>query len=92
MVNKWDTQYQAYFNKLDKIAKQYINTIFLISAGPLSEVFIHKLYLVNPQNKYIDVGSSIDKYVKNKVTRDYQTNTYDNTKYIQPMPINIKKL
>ena len=91
LVNKWDSEYIKYFNKLDKLANQYINTIFLISAGPLSEVFIHKLYLVNPQNIYIDVGSSIDKYVKNKVTRDYQTNTYDTTKYIEPMPINIKK-
>ena len=48
--------------------------LFLISAGPLSEIIIYKLYKLNPNNIYLDVGSSIDIYVKNKETRPYMKN------------------
>ncbi len=46
--------------------------IYLISAGPLSEIIIHWMYEANPTNTYIDVGSAIDEFTKGKVTRGYQ--------------------
>ena len=72
LVNEWDTKYKEYFNIMKKLGKKYTNTLFLISAGPLSEVFIHRLYLTNPNNIYIDAGSSIDMFTKNRHTREYQ--------------------
>lgn len=87
LVNNWDNEYKNYFNMLEKIAKKYTNMLFLISAGPLSEVFIYKLYKANPNNIYLDVGSSIDTYVKNKQTRPYMkdSNLINNT--IMNLPI-----
>jgi len=44
--------------------------VYCFSAGMCSNVFIHKLWLENPKNTYIDVGSVFDPYVGRK-TRDY---------------------
>ena len=71
---------------MKEFGKKYTNTLFLISAGPLSEVFIHKLYLSNPNNIYIDVGSSIDMFTKNIYTREYQFKRSENT-IIKDLPI-----
>lgn len=58
------------------------NRLFLISAGPLSEIFIHKMFLNNEENCYLDVGSSIDVLIHRKITRPYQIsgNYYSNKK------------
>ena len=65
----------------------YTNMLFLLSAGPLSEVFIYKLYKSNPNNIYLDVGSSIDTYVKNKQTRPYMKDNNLNNNSIINLPI-----
>jgi hypothetical protein len=56
---------------IDSIASQHTDTLFLVSAGPLSEAIIHRLYSKNPNNRYIDVGSSLDEIVHGKKTRPY---------------------
>ena len=61
--------------------------LFLISAGPLSEVFIHKLYKSNPNNIYIDVGSSIDPYIKNRLSRPYMKNENMFNKNVLDLPL-----
>ena len=38
------------------LAKQYEDTLFFVSAGPLSEIIISKMYKTNPNNTYVDVG------------------------------------
>jgi hypothetical protein len=78
LVNMWDTKYQEYFDIMETLGKKYMGTLFLISAGPISCIFIQKLYQANPNNTYIDVGSSIDMYTKNTYTREYQYNTTNN--------------
>ena len=57
---------------LEKIAKNYNNKLFLISAGPLSEIIIDNLFSKNINNTYIDVGSSIDIFTHKNNTRPYQ--------------------
>jgi hypothetical protein len=47
------------------------NQLFFISCGPVSEIIIHKLYQNNPNNAYIDVGSSLDELVHGRQTRPY---------------------
>jgi len=74
LVNIWDTKYQEYFDIMEALGKKYSGTLFLISAGPISCIFIQKLYESNPNNTYVDVGSSIDMYTKNTYTREYQYN------------------
>ena len=86
LVNDWDNKYNEYFTIMKEFGKKYTNTLFLISAGPLSEVFIHQLYLSNPNNIYLDVGSSIDMFTKNRYTREYQTKRSENT-LVKDLPI-----
>lgn len=70
-VNFWESQKESYFNELSKFVSQTKNTLFLISAGPMSEPIIDFLWNLNKTNRYIDVGSSLDEYTKNKITRPY---------------------
>jgi hypothetical protein len=61
---------------------QVENKTFFVSAGPVSEILIHKMYSSNPNNQYIDVGSSIDEFVHGRITRPYMnpTSQYANEK------------
>jgi hypothetical protein len=65
---------------LKKLSKDYNNKLFLISAGPLSEIIIDNLYNENKNNTYIDVGSSIDIFTHKHNTRPYQTNNSQDNK------------
>lgn len=62
---------------LNEISKER-NQLFFISCGPVSEIMIDKLYTNNPNNTYVDVGSSIDEFVHGYKTRPYMN---DNTVY-----------
>ena len=79
LVNNWDSEYEKYFEAVSKLAKSYTNLLFFISAGPLANIFIHRMYLENPNNTYIDSGSSIDLLTKGVITREYQ---YKSNAYI----------
>ena len=70
-VSEWDTEGR-------KLVKQIINDygnkndlLYVFSAGPLSEPIISELFRNNPNNCYIDFGSSIDRYIHGKDTRPY---------------------
>lgn len=52
--------------------------LYVVSAGPMSEPIIMNLYENNPNNCYIDFGSSIDKYIHENQTRPYMD---ENTPY-----------
>lgn len=54
------------------------NQTFFISCGPISEILIHRMYTTNPNNQYIDVGSSIDEFVHGVKTRPYM---HSNSQY-----------
>lgn len=67
-----------YIQQLTNYTSQVENKTFFISAGPVSEILIHEMYKSNPNNQYIDVGSSIDEFVHLKMTRPYMN---PNTEY-----------
>ena len=50
---------------------QIQNQTILVSAGPISEILIHYMFSANPNNQYIDVGSSIDEFTHGYKTRPY---------------------
>jgi hypothetical protein len=58
--------------------KDVNNELFIISAGPLSEIIIDILWKINPTNQYIDVGSSISEFVHGKPIREF---AYEWSKY-----------
>jgi len=45
--------------------------IVLVAGGVWANVFIYNLYLRNPNNIYIDVGSTYDPFLFDKYTRQY---------------------
>lgn len=53
---------------VDAIKNQKFNdTLFLFSCGPLGNILAHQLHQHNPNNTYIDVGSTVDKWLNNDV-------------------------
>ena len=59
--NAWKTHNKFVDEILDYAEKtQPKNTLFLFSAGPLSNIAIHKLHQHHPDNTYIDIGSAFD--------------------------------
>lgn len=74
-INFWEVNGDEYIKKLIEKYSTLSNQLFYISCGPISEIIIHKLYEANPNNTYIDVGSSIDEFVHGRVTRPYMNPT-----------------
>ena len=45
--------------------------VFLVAAGALSEILVHKMFQRNPNNCYVDIGSALDLWTFGKATRPY---------------------
>jgi hypothetical protein len=73
-VEFWEISGDSFIEMLINEIGEKQNGLFFISCGPVSEIIIHKLYINNPNNSYIDVGSSIDEFVHGKKTRPYMDN------------------
>lgn len=69
-VNFWENNKIKFLGELERLTKYY-NTLFFISAGPMSEVIIDFLWRNNKSNRYVDVGSSLDEFSKGRKTRPY---------------------
>jgi hypothetical protein len=50
-------------NLLKEKATQSDNQLFLFSGGPLGNILAHQLHLVNKNNTYLDIGSTINPWV-----------------------------
>ena len=70
-INFWENNNKYFMDELLEKFKDKVNELFFISCGPVSEIIIHNLYTNNPNNSYIDVGSSIDEFVHGYKTRPY---------------------
>jgi hypothetical protein len=70
-INFWDKHGDDFLKNIVKKYGNFKNKLFFISCGPISEIIIHELYKNNPENSYIDVGSSIDEFVHGRPTRPY---------------------
>jgi len=70
-VNFWEENADVFLGRARSLAAGYSGETFFVSAGPASEVLVHEMFLVNPSNQYIDVGSSLDEFVHGRKTRPY---------------------
>lgn len=76
-VNYYENNYEDFNIELKNRFKDVNNTLFFVSAGPLSEIIINEIWTLNKTNRLIDVGSSLDLFIHNKITRPYmETNSY----------------
>jgi hypothetical protein len=70
-ISYWEQNGDIYISEIVDYVSKLKNETFFISAGPISEILIHHMYLSNPNNQYIDVGSSIDEFTHGRKTRPY---------------------
>lgn len=73
LVNDWDTFGDQYLSNILEEIKKYKNKLFLFSGGPISKIIIANAWDQHPFNIYLDVGSSVDIYMKGSTNRFYTT-------------------
>ena len=76
----WEKNREYIRALLDLKGSTYKNTIFLFAVGPLSEILIHELWLVNSHNIMLDIGSSLDPILFKRKSRNYH---FDNGEFSQ---------
>ena len=67
----WENKAVDFIQTIKDETKDKQNLLFAVAAGPLSEPIIAELYKANPNNCYIDFGSSIDPFIHERSTRPY---------------------
>ena len=60
-------------DQLEKLAMGKNGELFLFCAGPLGNILAHRLHLVNPNNTYLDIGSTLNGYLLENPNRHYIT-------------------
>jgi hypothetical protein len=67
----WGVGYNAWVEDLDLISlisnKNYQDKLILFSCGPLGNILSQQLWERNQQNTYIDIGSTIDRWLNNDI-------------------------
>ncbi len=53
----------THIKEMSSLAAEEDGQLFLFSAGPLGNILAHKLHLVNPNNTYIDIGSTVNPWI-----------------------------
>jgi hypothetical protein len=53
---------REHLTHMTQLACEEDNQLFLFSAGPLGNILAHKLQLANPNNTYLDIGSTINPW------------------------------
>ena len=90
VIKLFSVGHAAYVNHLHIIdeMKKYIienkikNKLFLIAAGPFSNVLIYELFKLEKDNTYIDIGSALDNRLGFGITRAFLD--YKNPKNTHP--------
>jgi hypothetical protein len=59
---------------IEDLAKSVSGELFLFCAGPFGNMLAHRLHQANPNNTYMDIGSTLNGYLLENPNRDYLTN------------------
>jgi glycosyltransferase involved in cell wall biosynthesis len=70
-ISFWDDSAKEMIKNIIADYGEKNNLLYVVSAGPMSGPIIAELYKNNPNNCYIDFGSSIDIYYRGYVSRPY---------------------
>jgi len=71
LVNEWDSKGDEYLTTILTEIKKIKNRIVLFSGGPISKILISHAWNIHPYNIYLDVGSSLDSFMKGSSNRHY---------------------
>lgn len=77
LVNDWDNTGSEYLSNILLEIKKYRNKLFLISGGPISKIIISHAWNQHPYNIYLDIGSSLDFFMKGTSNRVYTIENSD---------------
>ncbi len=55
-----------HIDEMSEIALKENNQLFLFSCGPLGNILAHKLHIINKNNTYLDVGSTLNPWIVGK--------------------------
>lgn len=77
-VNEWDSIRDTFIESVLHFVSELNGELVCFSAGPLSKVLIPMCMEKYPQNTYIDVGSTLDIFMKGVTNREY---IYESQKY-----------
>jgi len=70
-MKAWQEPFLSHWISIgEKRAKETKGALFLFAGGPLGNILSYKLHKTNPDNTYIDIGSTISPWVVGK-NRDY---------------------
>jgi GT2 family glycosyltransferase/tetratricopeptide (TPR) repeat protein len=61
-TNAWRSDY-ALIERIQNATAQVTGALFLFSAGPMSNFLVHQLFRSNPNNTYLNVGSTLDPWL-----------------------------
>lgn len=70
-VKFFDTEFDALIRRIIAETGHEKNLLYVVSAGPLSNLIIAALYKNNPDNCYVDFGSATDLMTHERITRPY---------------------
>lgn len=70
-INFWNNNKLNIKTSLTNKFKDLNNPLVLVAAGPMSELIVDHLWTINPNGRYIDVGSALDEFIFGKQTRAY---------------------
>ena len=68
-----DTKSNEYIKLIEDLVIKSRNKIFLFSCGPIAKILVAKAWALHPYNIYLDVGSSLDLFLKGATNRNYIT-------------------
>jgi len=71
LVNNWGTEGDATIERILSIVTKKESHIFFFSCGPVAKILVAKAWAAHPKNIYVDVGSSLDLYLKGTTNRHY---------------------
>jgi len=63
-IGSWfSPELEIVIEDMKEVARSGNNNLFLFSSGPLGNILAHLLHLENPNNTYLDIGSTINPWV-----------------------------
>lgn len=74
LVNSWDSEKQIFISNITEWVRNLVKehpATFVFSAGPISKYIIPILYRQFPESQFLDVGSSLDVFMKGTTNRGY---------------------
>lgn len=70
-ISFWENEAEEMLERIKKDFGDRNDLLYVVSCGPMSAPIIADLYTNNPNNCYVDFGSSVDCFYREGITRPY---------------------